>query len=106
MPIYEYKCFGCGSHVEKMQKISDSPLTVCEKCGGQLEKQFSRTGFQFKGTGWYVTDYAKGVKSETKSEAKTETPKDSEKSSAGESTAKTETASNTTKSDTATSKKE
>ena len=58
MPIYEYKCVDCGTHVEKMQKISDAPLTVCENCGGKLEKQVSRTGFQFKGEGWYVTDYA------------------------------------------------
>ncbi len=58
MPIYEYKCVECGAHIEKMQKISDAPLTVCENCGGKLEKQISRTGFQFKGEGWYVTDYA------------------------------------------------
>ena len=81
MPIYEYKCVDCGTHVEKMQKISDAPLTVCENCGGKMEKQVSRTGFQFKGEGWYVTDYG-GKKSDS-----------SEKSSAGESTAKTESAS-------------
>jgi len=106
MPIYEYKCLGCAAHIEKMQKLSDVPPTICEKCGGRLEKQFSRTGFQFKGTGWYVTDYANRGKSETKSETKTETPNNSEKNSSSESTAKTETASKTTKSDTSTSKKE
>ncbi len=125
MPIYEYKCLGCASHFEKMQKLSDAPPAVCEKCGGKLEKQWSLSGFQFKGAGWYVTDYsnkgkADDVKTETKSgdaASKTETTtKDSgktasgseksEKTSAVESTAKTETASKTTKSDTLTSKKE
>lgn len=85
MPIYEYKCLECGMHLEKMQKVSDAPLTVCENCGGKLEKQWSRSGFQFKGEGWYVTDYA-GKKNGS-------ADKSAEKSSAGESTAKTETAS-------------
>jgi putative FmdB family regulatory protein len=86
MPIYEYKCVDCGTHLEKMQKISDEPLKVCEACGGKLEKQVSRTGFQFKGEGWYVTDYA-GKKNNGAAE------KGAEKSSTGESTAKTESAS-------------
>lgn len=58
MPIYEYKCQQCGLHVEKRQSVSDEPLTTCEKCHGKLEKQWSLSGFQFKGAGWYVTDYA------------------------------------------------
>jgi len=58
MPIYEYKCQQCGAHVEKRQNVSDPPLTTCEKCHGRLEKQWSLSGFQFKGGGWYVTDYA------------------------------------------------
>ncbi len=90
MPIYEYKCLDCGTHLEKMQKISEEPLKVCENCGGKLEKQWSRSGFQFKGEGWYVTDYA-GKKSD-KSE-KPEKSEKTQKSSAIESTAKTETAS-------------
>ena len=57
MPIYEYKCTQCGAHVEKRQSVSDEPLTTCEKCHGRLEKQWSLSGFQFKGAGWYVTDY-------------------------------------------------
>ncbi len=65
MPIYEYSCQKCGAHLEVMQKISDKPLTRHEKCGGKLQKEWSRTGFQFKGSGWYVTDYA-GKKSEAK----------------------------------------
>jgi len=58
MPIYEYKCQQCGVHFEKRQSVSDEPLTTCEKCHGKLEKQWSLSGFQFKGAGWYVTDYA------------------------------------------------
>jgi putative FmdB family regulatory protein len=65
MPIYEYTCRKCNAHVEVMQKISDKPLARHAKCGGKLEKEWSRTGFQFKGTGWYVTDYA-GKKSDAK----------------------------------------
>ncbi len=102
MPIYEYKCLGCGARVEKMQKVSDAPLQICEVCGGQLEKQVSLSGFQFKGAGWYVTDYAKksgaaGADSSAKAEKgeKTDKSETGEKSSATESTAKPETASNT-----------
>ncbi|HWS85641.1 MAG TPA: FmdB family zinc ribbon protein [Pyrinomonadaceae bacterium] len=65
MPIYEYSCKKCGAHMEVMQKVSDKPLARHAKCGGKLEKEWSRTGFQFKGSGWYVTDYA-GKKSEAK----------------------------------------
>ena len=65
MPIYEYSCKKCGAHMEVMQKISDKPLARHAKCGGKLEKEWSRTGFQFKGSGWYVTDYA-GKKSDAK----------------------------------------
>lgn len=59
MPIYEYKCAKCGSHIEVIQKISDPPLKRCSKCRGKLEKTLSRTSFQFKGSGWYVTDYSR-----------------------------------------------
>src|SRR3954471_7208887 len=74
MPIYEYSCKKCGAHLEVMQKISDAPLARHAKCGGKLEKEWSRTGFQFKGSGWYVTDYAgkKTDASESKAEAKAE----------------------------------
>jgi putative FmdB family regulatory protein len=67
MPIYEYKCSECEAHFEKLQKSSDEPLKVCGQCGGQLEKQWSLSGFQFKGEGWYVTDYA-GKKSDPQAE--------------------------------------
>lgn len=65
MPIYEYTCRKCGAHLEVMQKITDKPLARHSRCGGKLEKEWSRTGFQFKGSGWYVTDYA-GRKTEAK----------------------------------------
>ena len=58
MPIYEYICEKCGLHIEVIQKISDTPLKRCAKCRGKLEKTVSRTSFQLKGSGWYVTDYS------------------------------------------------
>ena len=58
MPIYEYSCQKCRARVEVMQKITDKPLKRCKNCGGRLEKEWSATSFQFKGSGWYVTDYA------------------------------------------------
>ena len=84
MPIYEYKCQQCGLHFEKRQSVSDAPLTTCEKCHGKLEKQWSLSGFQFKGAGWYVTDYAG---------KKTEKAEKGEKGAPAESTASTESAS-------------
>ncbi|HLF84987.1 MAG TPA: FmdB family zinc ribbon protein [Blastocatellia bacterium] len=58
MPIYEYICEKCGSHIEVLQRISDAPLKRCATCRGRLEKTVSRTSFQLKGSGWYVTDYS------------------------------------------------
>lgn len=59
MPIYEYVCNKCGHHLEVMQKMSDKPLSKCPECRGKLEKIFSQTSFQLKGSGWYVSDYAR-----------------------------------------------
>lgn len=102
MPLYEYKCEGCGETFEVIQKFADDPLTVHDKCGGPVHRLLSPPAFQFKGSGWYVTDYAKGnaggstkpeaTKSEssdkgstgtaTKAETKTETkPAGAEKAS-------------------------
>src|SRR5215467_14512906 len=64
MPIYEYTCQKCGSHLEVMQKMSDKPLTRCPECKGKLEKIFSQTNFQLKGSGWYVSDYTGRGKAE------------------------------------------
>ncbi len=106
MPIYEYKCLDCDSRVEKMQKTSDEPLTVCENCGGKLEKQWSLSGFQFKGGGWYVTDYAnKAKESGAEKSEKTNRSEKSEKNATTESTVAPEKASNQTN-DTSNSKKD
>ena len=79
MPIYEYECRKCGAHTEAFQKLNDKPLTKCRKCGGKLEKKLSAPAIQFKGTGWYVTDYAgkatKGDKSESESSTETKSEK-------------------------------
>ncbi len=68
MAIYEYECQNCGSYFEVWQKITDDPLTTCEKCGGKLQKLVSQSSFILKGTGWYVTDYARKEKKEKKNE--------------------------------------
>ena len=59
MPIYEYQCLQCGTRNEALQRMSDPPLTTCEACGGELKRLISPPAVQFKGTGWYVTDYAR-----------------------------------------------
>jgi len=60
MPLYEYKCSRCGKTFEILQKFSDDPLTHHDQCGGEVERLLSPPALQFKGTGWYVTDYARG----------------------------------------------
>lgn len=77
MPIYEYSCQKCGATLEVMQKITDEPLKRHARCGGKLEKQLSAPALQFKGSGWYITDYARG-KSDAKEDGK------EKKSEAGE----------------------
>ena len=64
MPIYEYKCGKCGTF-EVTQKITEKPLGRCPTCKGKVKKLISNTSFQLKGTGWYVTDYARKDKSST-----------------------------------------
>jgi len=59
MPLYEYECKKCGHRFEKIQKFSDRMVKKCPECGGQVEQMISAPAVQFKGTGWYVTDYAK-----------------------------------------------
>src|SRR5688572_11464628 len=77
MPIYEFECRKCKAHIEVFQKISDKPPVKCRKCGGRLERKASAPAIQFKGSGWYVTDYAakatKGDKSESESSTETKT---------------------------------
>jgi putative FmdB family regulatory protein len=91
MPLYEYQCKKCGHRFEKIQKFSDKPVKKCPQCGGPVEQTISAPAVQFKGSGWYVTDYAKkstapassdgGNKDSKKEDKKSET-------SAKESTAK------------------
>jgi putative FmdB family regulatory protein len=59
MPIYEFHCKKCNTRIEVFQKLSDKPPTRCRKCRGRLEKLVSAAALQFKGEGWYVTDYAR-----------------------------------------------
>lgn len=59
MPLYEYKCHGCGKKFEIRQKFADDPLTTHDDCGGTVERLISAPTLQFKGTGWYVTDYGR-----------------------------------------------
>lgn len=59
MPLYEYQCKKCGHRFEKIQKFSDKMVKKCPECGGLVEQMISAPAVQFKGSGWYVTDYAK-----------------------------------------------
>jgi putative FmdB family regulatory protein len=84
MPLYEYACEKCGDRFEVMQKFSDAPLTTHEKCGGPVHRLISAPALQFKGSGWYITDYAKGSSStpgDNGSGAKADTSKPAESSS-------------------------
>ena len=89
MPIYEYRCTGCGYEMDKLQKISDPPLTDCPACGRQaLQKLVSAAGFRLKGGGWYETDFKSGkkknvVKSDSKSKAGDTKPKAGKKPDSG-----------------------
>jgi putative FmdB family regulatory protein len=90
MPLYEYACEKCGERVEIIQKLSDPPYSICPSCGGDMKKLISSPAIQFKGSGFYKTDYASGSssgskssesksaesKSETKSESKSDTKSD------------------------------
>ncbi|HLI29808.1 MAG TPA: FmdB family zinc ribbon protein [Terriglobia bacterium] len=86
MPLYEYQCKDCGAIVEKIQKFSDAPLRKCEKCGGKLERLLSSPTIQFKGSGFYITDYARKSGADT---GKSSSAPDGDKSSAKSDGAKT-----------------
>ena len=62
MPLYEYQCDSCGHRFEVIQKFSDAPIAVCPSCGGAVRKLLSSPAIQFKGSGWYITDYARAGK--------------------------------------------
>jgi putative FmdB family regulatory protein len=88
MPLYEYQCQACKERMEILQRVSDPPYTHCPKCGGEMKKLISSPAIQFKGSGFYKTDYASTStakssessesKSETKSDAKTTEKKSSD----------------------------
>lgn len=81
MPLYEYACTNCGRHIERIQKFSDPPLTTCEFCNGSLKRLLAAPAIQFKGSGWYVTDYArKSSVSASNSSAETSPSSNSDKS--------------------------
>lgn len=100
MPLYEYQCKKCGHRFEKIQKFSDPLVKKCPKCGGAVEQVISAPAVQFKGSGWYVTDYAKksgtsassssgdGGGSESKAESKSESKSESKKESTAKEPAK------------------
>jgi putative FmdB family regulatory protein len=108
MPIYEYQCQKCGTF-EATQRITEKPLSKCPTCKGKVKKLISNTSFQLKGTGWYVTDYARkgnnkeagkgenGAKSssEPKTESKTESKNESKTESSSTSTKSSSTSSST-----------
>ena len=88
MPIYEYECSKCGKTIEVIQRMSDKPLKKHGGCGGNLTKLISASGFQFKGTGWYVTDYArKGEGSNSSSGESKETSSNEKKDGSKEGSA-------------------
>ena len=79
MPIYEYKCKNCGEIEEALQKFEDEPITTCKSCSGALKKIISQNSFQLKGSGWYVTDYAKKSSTSTSSSTSGQTKKETTK---------------------------
>lgn len=92
MPLYEYQCTQCSERVEIIQRLSDPPYSHCPKCGGDMKKLLSAPAIQFKGSGWYKTDYAsKPAASSSSAESKSETK--------SESTTTTATAKSESKSD-------
>lgn len=80
MPLYEYECINCKERVEIIQRISDPPYTHCPKCGAEMKKLISSPAIQFKGSGFYKTDYASSKTSESKSESSSSTTKPETKS--------------------------
>jgi len=87
MPLHEYECLKCGERSEILQKLNDPPYTHCPKCDGDVKKLLSSPAIQFKGSGFYKTDYApkSESKSETKSEAKSDTKSETKTESKSES---------------------
>jgi putative FmdB family regulatory protein len=101
MPLYEYQCEACDHRFERIQKFSDPLVDVCPKCGkGPVRKLISSPAIQFKGSGWYITDYAKKSSSDSGStsnaEAAADKKSDKAKSDKSESGSKSDTSSTST----------
>ncbi len=105
MPIYEYRCDGCGHDLEVLQKISDAPLRDCPECRQPtLRKLVSAAGFRLKGTGWYATDFKnkpKPAKPSSEDASKTSSGDASKSSSDGGSKSSSDSTSKSTKSESA-----
>jgi len=98
MPLYEYECEACGRRFEAIRKFSESTLDVCTLCGkGPVRRLMSSPAIQFKGTGWYITDYSsKGKAGTESSDSKGETKKGDSGSGSSETSAKTDSAAGAT----------
>jgi putative FmdB family regulatory protein len=81
MPLYEYRCEKCGELFEVRQRFSDEPLRTHERCGGHVDRLLSVPALQFKGSGWYVNDYAKNTGSSEKSNGDSKTASSEKKES-------------------------
>ena len=90
MPLYEYQCKKCGHRFERIQRFSDPMVKKCPECGGKVEQVISAPAVQFKGSGWYVTDYAKKTANATSSKSETKSESESKSDSGKESGAKKE----------------
>ena len=105
MPLYEYECEACHNRFERIQKFSDPLVDTCPVCGkGPVRKLLSSPAIQFKGSGWYITDYAKKSPSESGSKASTGTSGDKKSDGKSESSSKSDSPSSTTGSSTGTTK--
>lgn len=91
MPLYEYQCEACGHRFEVIQKFSDLPVETCPRCGGAVRKLLSSPAIQFKGSGWYITDYARAGKTESTDTGGAAAKSESGASAGGESKAETKT---------------
>jgi putative FmdB family regulatory protein len=72
MPLYEYECFLCGHRFERIRRVADALDVSCPACGGKVRRLLGAPALQFKGSGWYVTDYGKGDRGRSTALAKTE----------------------------------
>ena len=102
MPIYEYSCKKCGKTIEVIQKFSDPPISVCPTCGGAVRKLFSSPAIQFKGSGFYITDYPKSGAGAEGSKGKSPEPSASSAGDSGDAASKPAAATESKSSETST----